>query len=81
MQLAAAQNAAAAALAAATNTAALQASIAECCCENKALTLAEAGRTRDLINSLQAQNDARRIVELNDRVNYLLSKVPSGTPI
>ena len=81
MQLTAAQNAAAAALAAATNTAALQASIAECCCENKALTLAEAGRTRDLINSLQAQNDARRIVELNDKVNYLLSKVPNGTSI
>lgn len=68
------KNAAAAALAAATNTAAIQAAIAACCCEQKELIRAEAGQTRDLINSLNTQDLQR---QLSDAKNALATVVQS----
>lgn len=64
------KTAAAMALAAALNTAAIQAQAAECCCEIKELVREEAGKTRELIQSIQASNLA---VQLVDTKNELLA--------
>lgn len=49
---------------AATNTAAIQAALAACCCEVRALVSAESGKTRDLINSTEALNKATELAEV-----------------
>jgi len=66
--LAAATNAAAAALTACTNTAAIQAAIAECCCEQKELIKSEANATRDLINSLNTQTLQRELSDAKSQI-------------
>jgi len=68
INLAVEKTGAAGALAAAMNAAALQAKIAECCCETQR-TIAEDGqKTRDLINSLQALNNAVQLVDAKNEV-------------
>lgn len=69
---------AAAALAAAVNTAAIQAAIAECCCEQKMITIEQADKTRDLINMLNSQNNA---VALVDAKNEILALRLSAKPL
>jgi hypothetical protein len=59
---------AAAALAACQNTAAIQAAIAECCCETKQLIREENDKTRDLISLLQNQNNAVALVDAKNEI-------------
>jgi len=64
VQLEMAKIAGIAALTAATNTAAIQASIAECCCDTKALIIEKAGTTDALIRDLRMQDQAIQIGDL-----------------
>jgi hypothetical protein len=70
VQLEMAKIAGIAALAAATNTAAIQASIAECCCDVKALIIDKANATDALIREL---NTASLAQALQDAKNELLA--------
>lgn len=67
------------ALAHATNTAAIQMAIAECCCETKELIRAEAGATRDLINSIEKDRLTAALSAAKDEINYLKLKVALPT--
>jgi hypothetical protein len=70
-----------AALTAATNTAAIQAQAAECCCELRTAIAADGQKTRDLINGIELSNKEARLVEQNTRIQFLLSKLPTGTVV
>ncbi|MFA5825502.1 MAG: hypothetical protein WC825_05965 [Gallionellaceae bacterium] len=70
VQLEMSRLAAQAALTAATNTAALQAAIAECCCDTKALIIEKANATDALIRQLDADNTK---LALQDAKNELLA--------
>ena len=60
-----------AALTACVNTAAIQAAIAACCCEQKELTRAEANATRDLVNSVQKDNIQSQLTAALNQINLL----------
>jgi hypothetical protein len=70
VQLEMAKIAGIAALTAATNTAAIQASIAACCCETKALIIEKAGATDALIRELRMQDQA---IQINDLKMQLIA--------
>jgi hypothetical protein len=71
----------AATLLATQNTAAIQAQAAECCCELRTAIAADGQKTRDLINSIELSNKEARLVEQNTRIQFLLSKLPTGTVV
>lgn len=62
---------AAAALAACTNTAAIQAALAECCCEIKGLIREDGEKTRGLVNNLENLRNAVALVDVKNELNAL----------
>lgn len=70
----AAVNAAASALAAATNTAAIQASLAECCCEIKEKITSDGQITRDRIDEINDLQQAVRLQVAN--AELIANKLP-----
>lgn len=71
-QLAIERTAAAAALAHCQNTAALQAAIAECCCEVKELIRAEADKTRETVRDIELHRTQTELADL--KMAALLAK-------
>lgn len=67
------------ALTAAVNTAALQASLAACCCEIKALVLSESSAGRDLQRSIEASRSAIDLIDAKNEILALrvIAKVPA----
>lgn len=59
---------------AAFNAAALAKSLEECCCEIKRIVLEEAGKTRDLVSSVNADNLAIQLVDAKNAILALQSK-------
>lgn len=62
---------AATALAFAVNTAAIQAKLAECCCESKALVLAQSNEVKALINAQDQRRSDRELVQANAEIMAL----------
>jgi hypothetical protein len=59
------------------NAAAVLAAIAECCCEQKMLTIEEASKTRELIQSNQSMNLAVQLTDAKNEVLALRLKTPT----
>ena len=73
-ELATANQFAIAALTAANNTAAIQAAIAECCCETKALIIEKANGTDALIRQLDADNVRQELQDAKAQILFLQSR-------
>lgn len=69
---------------AAVNTAALQAALAECCCELKAAVASEGDETRGLITSIDGRRADRELVDAKSEATLLklqLAQVARATPV
>ncbi len=77
----AAKYANAATLQAQTNASAAAAQLAACCCELKEKIGEEGQKTRDLMNQIEREREARALVDAKNEILFLKARVPVGTVI
>jgi hypothetical protein len=53
----------------------------ECCCKLEAKITAEGVSTRELINAIDGRRSDRELIRAENKIGYLLSRVPAGTPV